>query len=1158
MKFRILGPLEVEDGGRAIELGGARARALMAILLLRRNEVVPVERLLEDLYGSEQPATGAKSLQVHISRLRKALGAGVLKTRGAGYGIETGADDVDADRFARQLAAGRSALAAGDAAAAESSLMGALALWRGPPLSDVSYHDFAQGEISRLEDLRLACIEELCETHLVLGRHGETIGQLEQLVAEHPLRERFRSQLMLALYRAGRQAEALEVYQTSRRALVEELGIEPGRRLQELQQSILRQDAGLELAGATSRESPPGEFVGRENELTELVAGLDDAFAGRGRIFLLAGEPGIGKSRLAEALVAHAGARGAQVLVGRSWEAGGAPAYWPWVQSLRAYAREADPSTLLGQLGVFGADLSPLLPELRELFPHLPEPAALESEGARFRLFEAVAAVLKNIAQDQPVVLVLDDLHAADASSLLLLQFVAREIRHSRLLVVGMFRDVDPTMRDPLVSALAELAREPHVRRIDLTGLTVRDVADYIELSAKTAPTPEIVAAIHAETEGNPLFVGEVVRLLSAQHRLDEPESQIHIPPGVRAVIGQRVRRLSERCQSVLVAAAIFGREFRLGALARLSELPLDEVLEILDEAMAERVIVEAPGSPGRLRFGHALIRDTLYDDLTLARKLEWHRRAGEALEAVYVSDPEPHLAELALHFFSAAPTGGAAKAVDYARRAGNRAVSQLAYEEAMRLYEMALTQVSDDATRGDLLLALGDARARAGNTAASKAAFRAAAELAEARGSPQQLARAALGYGSRLSWDVSRDDTYLAPLLERALDTLGDQDSALRVRLLARLAGGPLRDASVSPARKEALSEEALGLARGTGDAATIAYALAGYIAAHHSPEHAHEQVRLAGELIQAATEAGDVERALEGHMHRAEALLELGEIEAAKADGEAMARLAKDLRQPSQDWMVAELRAQHALLEGRFADAERFMAEALSLGERAESWNATVSYRLQLYMLRRHQGRLDETEEVVRRSVDDYPTYPIWRCVLAHMAAELGYQDESREAFEALALDRFAIVPFNEMWLASMGLLAETARSLGDAQQAAVLRGHLLPYADRVAVSTPEFSMGSVSYHLALLAATIGRWSETQRHFEDAIAMNSRVGARPWLAHTQEEYARELIARGGPDDVEMAEHRLQQALAIYRELGMVSYVARASALAEEVDTAA
>ena len=1148
MEFRILGPLEVVDDGRAVGLGGARPRALLAILLLRRNEVVPAERLREDLYGAEQPVTGAKSLQAHISRLRKALGPNRVRTRGGGYVLEVAPDEVDADRFADQLGAGRSALAAGKTASAERSFMEALALWRGPPLTDFAYQEFAQAEITRLEELRLACLEELFEARLALARHSETVGELERLVAEHPLRERLRGQLMLALYRDGRQAEALGAYQAARRALVEGLGIEPGPRLRELHHAVLQQDPALD-AGATLATQPSrGAFVGREKDLGQLLAELDEAASGRGRLVLVAGEPGIGKSRLAEELIAHARARGAQVLVGRCWEAGGAPAYWPWVQALRTYTVGVEPGELRAQLGDGASDLVPLLPELQRLFPDLPEPPRLESEGARFRLFEAVSRFLTTAARHRPVVLVLDDLHAADPSSLLMLRFVGREMRDSRLLVVGLFRDVDPTLRDPLVSTLAELLREPHARQVTVEGLTAPDVAEFIELTAETRPTSAVAATIHAETEGNPLFLAEVVRLLDTELRLGEPGSLLRIPPGVRAVIGQRIRRLSKACQDLLVAAAVLGREFGLEALVRLTRLTREEVLQVLDEAMVERVVGEVPGSPGRLRFGHALIRDTLYDELTLAQRLNWHLRAGEALEAVYGSDKEPHLAELALHFHSAGPVGGAAKAIDYAGSAGDRALAQLAYEEAVRLYELALTLVDGGPRRTELLLALGDAQARAGDTPASKGTFREAAELADRLGSSEQLARAALGYGGRISWGVSRDDEYLASVLERALVALGSEETELRARVLARLAGGPLRDSTFSPGRRRALSTEALEIARRLDDPPTLAHALAGYISANHSPELTRDQVELATELVDVATAAGDLERTVEAHEHRAEALLELGDMQGAKADLEEMARVAARLHQPSQDWFVAEIRAQHALLEGRLVEAEQLIADALSLGQRAESWSATVSFRLQMYMLRGHQRRLAEVEQDVRRSVDEYPTYPIWRCVLAHMTAKLGKESESRETFEALAEDSFAAIPVNEMWVGSLAFLAEAAVLLNHVPGAAALYRLLLPYADRVAVCTPEVSAGSVARYLGLLAVTLGRRDDAVPHFEQAIAMNRRIGARPWLAHALEEYARTLLARDGSARTETAEEVVSEAHAIFVDLGMEADAARTS----------
>jgi DNA-binding SARP family transcriptional activator len=873
MEFRLLGPMEVADQDRPLDLGALKQRSLLAVLLLNANDVVSVERLVDEVWGESPPATVGKSVQVYVSRLRRQLGADRLVTRAPGYLLRVDPGELDLERFERLVAEAGSAAPS----RAASLLREALALWCGPPLADLAYEPFSQPHILRLQELRLMALEQRIEAELAVGRQAELVGELEALVAEHPLRERLRGQLMLALYRCGRQAEALDAYRDARVALTDELGIEPSRALRELQQAILRQEAGLEPAAvkasahiAAGRDTERGDafgrdrgsvFVGRERELTGLLAALDDAFAGRGRVALLSGEPGIGKSRLADELIARARARDALVLVGRCWEAGGAPAFWPWVQSLRAYVRDADPAAVRSQLGAGGASVAEILPELRELTPDLGEPAAIEPEGARFRLFDAVSSFIRSAADARPLVLVLDDLHAADEPSLLLLRFVAREIAASRVVLLCAFRDVDPSLRDPLVSALAELVREPQTMQIALPGLNQADVGEYIERSTGIAPTATLVQAIRAGTEGNPLFVGEVVRLLDGEGGIAEADAELRIPPGVRAVIGRRTGRLSDPCRRILVAASVLGREFGLDALALVAEVSRDELLEVLDEAMTERLVSDVPGSTGRLRFHHALFRDTIYDELTPTRRLRLHQRAGAALEAVYSADPEPHLAELARHFVAAAPAGAAGKAIDYARRAGDRAVSQLAYEEAARHYETAIALIEQPAARCELLLELGDALARAGDTPASKRAYRIAAELAERAGMAEQLAHAALGYGGRLMWDVSRDDELLVPLVERVIATLGDDDSALRVRLLARLAGGPLRDSSFPPDRKAALRAQALEMARRLAALPTLAYAIQSYILGHHSPDHVHKQLELATELVDVATRAGDKE---------------------------------------------------------------------------------------------------------------------------------------------------------------------------------------------------------------------------------------------------------------------------------------------------------
>jgi DNA-binding SARP family transcriptional activator len=1110
MQFRLLGPLEVvDDGDRSLALGGRKQRAVLAVLLLHANDVVATERLVDAVWGDAPPATVAKSIQVYVSRMRKELGDGRLVTRSPGYALHVEPSELDLACFQALVAQAADA----DPAPAAARLREALALWRGPALADLAYEPFAQAHAAQLEELRFSALEQRIDADLALGDHAQLVGELEALAAQHPLRERLRGQLMLALYRSGRQADALAAYQAARTTLVEELGIEPGRALRDLHQAILGQDEELDLAArleAPVPASPRGVFVGRARELAALDDALGDALGGRGRILLIGGEPGIGKSRLVEELAARARARGAEVLVGRCWEAGGAPAYWPWVQVLRGYLRDGERQSVAAQLSAADGDhLVALLPELA---PGREVPA-LDTDGARFRLFEAVGSVLRRAAETQPLVVVLDDVHAADEPSLLLLRFVAREIAGSRLLIVGAFRDVDPTLSAPLTSALAELVREPHTSQIALDGLTERDVAEYIELAADVRPADELVSAIHAETEGNALFVAEVVRLLDAEGRLGETGAAVRIPPSVRAVIGQRLGRLSPDCRALLASASILGREFRLDALARLAGVDGAALLDLLDEAASERAVVDVPRSTGRLRFAHALIRDTLYDDLAPTRRLRMHARAGAALEAVYAADLEPHLAELANHYVAAAPAGLAETAIDYARRAGDRAVGQLAFEAAERHYETALALAGDTVTRCELLLALGEARARAGDRERAKEAMYEAAQLAERHGLREQLGRAALGYGGRIIWDVSRDDPRLVPLLERALEAVQEADSPMRVRLLARLAGGPLRDASFPPERKARLSEEALAMARRLkDDDATLAYAMHGYILGHHSPDHVRSQLVLATELIAVAGRAGDKERVFDGHEERFDALVELGDIEAARAELAAMDRVARELRQPSQAWLVGAHEALLALLAQPLEEAERLVQAARDLGERTQGWNATVTHRLQLYALRREQERLAEVEDLIRRSVAEFPTYPIVRCVQTHVLAALGAQEEARAALEALTRDRCAALPFDEEWLVSTCLLADAAAVLGAPEACTVLYELLAPYDDHVAISYPEVSIGAVALRLGVLAATVGRRDEARRHFADALALHERIGAGRWHARTEREAGRLL----------------------------------------------
>jgi len=614
---------------------------------------------------------------------------------------------------------------------------------------------------------------------------------------------------------------------------------------------------------------------------------------------------------------------------------------------------------------------------------------------------------------------------------------------------------------------------------------------------------------------------------------------RLAIPPTVTDVISRRLGHLSADCNQMLTQASVLGREFALDALEQVFAQPEGRFLECVDEATAARVVAEVPGVRGRLRFSHVLVRDTLYDRLGAARRARLHRRAGETLEALYARDPGPHLAELAHHFLEASAAGKPGKAVEYARGAAQWAASALAYEEAVRLYQMALQahsreEPSDAMIRCELLLALGDAQTRAGDTPAAKQTFLLAAELARHTGGV--MARAALGYGGRFLFNVSRDDPRLRPLLEEALEDLGEEDSELRAMLLARLAGGPLRD-EPSRERRASLGEQAVDIARRTGDPALLGYVLDARFLAIWAADNTGERLAIAAEMVQLSESTGDLERLFQGHAHRMWTLLELGDLAAVQAEIGIASRIADDLRQPAQLWMVAAARTLCGLLEGRFEQAEELIEQAFRLGERTIPWNAAVTRDFQLFALRREQGRLDELEETVRRAVHTHPTYPVWRCVLADLCAELGREDEARAEFERFAAGDFTGLPFNEEWLLGMTLLADVCAALGDIPRSVRLYELLLPYRELHAVGQPEISFGAAARALGKLAATAGRFEQATRHFEAAIRLNEQSGARPWTAHARHDYARMLIARG---DRQKAHQQLAQALASYRELGM------------------
>jgi hypothetical protein len=916
----------------------------------------------------------------------------------------------------------------------------------------------------------------------------------------------------------------------------------------------------MDLESNLADPSKSAGLIGRDRELQGLLSTLSDAAAGTGRLVLISGEPGIGKSRLADELANRAREQGHRVLWGRGWEDAGAPPYWPWLQALRSHVRSGNPADVRRQLGDGAADVAQMVPEVRQLFPEVSVPPPPESESARFQLFDSTSTFLRNIAIDRPVLVVIDDLHAADLPSVRFLRFLASQLSQMRVLVVATYRDVALSPDHPLTAEISEIVREPITRDLNLRGLPAADVGEFIGSAAGIAPSGELVASVWRETKGNPLFVGEAVRLLAVEGRLDEATAgqglHLPIPRGIRDVITRRMRHMNDDTVEALVHAAALGPEFGVDVLKRVVATPSEELLERLGEATRAGLIGPLPGALGLFRFSHDLIREALYDGLSPGRRARLHRRIGDTLESLYGGTPDTHLAELAHHFFEACQGGDVSGAgtqtaselaIGYARDAGDQALRSLAYEEASRMYRMALTVLERypseaPGPRLDLLLRLGDAEARGGDLPTSRETFLVAVDLARRAGDAEALARAAIGYGGRFPWARAGNDQHLIPMLQDALVMLGGTDDRLRVRLLTRLAGAWRSDPDRQEQRR-ALSQQAVDMARRLDDPATLGYALVGFFWAVWLPDNADERLAVANEMLAVAEAAQDVERTIDAHQMMYLVFTDLCRMAEARARMAMVMKLARELRQPAQLWLMLASRATQALMEGDYALAEETMAHETEPHHPTTPVQDDVSAaRMHRFLLRREQGRGSEEEASVRRSVAEFPWYPVHRCALACLLAEEGQTVEARAVFDELAMDDFrALYPDCE-WLLGVALASDACARLGDEAAAAVLYSQLLPFSGGHAIGHTEGSVGSVDRYLGLLAATMGRADDAVRHLDRGIAANERLGAWPWVAHTQHDLADVLRRRAGSGDVERATALDGAALVTARRLGMTA----------------
>jgi tetratricopeptide (TPR) repeat protein len=914
-----------------------------------------------------------------------------------------------------------------------------------------------------------------------------------------------------------------------------------------------------------SQAGPSSLFVGRELEVRQLIEGLDEAASGRGRLFVVAGEPGVGKSRLADEVTDTARERGHLVLWGRGWEDAGTPAYWPWVQVLRSYLRSVGAAAAIERMGTGAIDISRMLPEIRGHRPDLPPPPDVDPDAARFQLFDSTVTFLREAAAETPLLIVLDDIQAADTPSILLLRFLTSQVADARILLLATYRQMELAYDHPGVAAINDLAREPRSTFVRLEGLPPDDTARFVEVAGVT-PHASLVHALWQGTGGNPLFLGEALRLLSAEGRLDDMgrggSVKLSVPSGIRDVILRRAAHLGEQSGELLSRAAAIGPEFGIEVLRRVWDGEGGAVLPLLEAAVRAGLLAQVEGAPGNFRFAHGLIRESFYGELSALRRAELHLRIASVLDDLYASGLDTHLSEVAYHYVEGAKgsaldtalrrsVDASRRAIDYARRAGDQAVRSSAYEEAVRLYRMALAVLEtdlnpDDKLRIELLIAIGDAEARANDLDVARETFIEAAEHARRIGAPEPLARAALGYGGRFVWAREGNDPRLTPLLQDALVLLGGQDDRLRVRLLARLACA-WRSSPTQREQGAALSKQAVDIARELGDPHTLSYALTGRAWAIWWADNAEERIAIASEMLAIAQSLGDVERQVDAQSMLCLSYIDLGQLDRARAETDDLRRLAEPLRQPAQAWSATVPRITLDLAFGEFDRAEASMAEETMPGHPTTPAHDDVSAaRMHRFLRARETGTLADEEAGVRAAADEFRWYPLHRSALACLLLELDRRVEARAVFDGLAQDDFAALYHDSEWLLGTSLAAEACHGLEDRDAAAVLYEQLVPHAGRHAVGHPEGSVGAVDRYLGMLAWTLGRPDDAERHFTDALRLNKRMRIRPWIAHVQHDLARLLISRGRAGDPARAHELVRDALATANALGMTVLAGR------------
>ena len=893
--------------------------------------------------------------------------------------------------------------------------------------------------------------------------------------------------------------------------------------------------------------TPP--FVGRRRDLDVLRLRLLAALGGNGSVVLIGGEPGIGKTRIAEEIAREAATDDVLVVWAfcDRWE--GSPAFWPWTQIVRALARAGFDTDLPEQVVERFAVLLPDTNARQARDSHMPERG---SDLMQFQLFESVAEYLRRASEQQPLVLILDDMHWADASSVLLLAFLSTEIAERRILILVTYRDSDVHRRHPLFPVIADVPRRHSTHRLILPRLTPEDVSHYIALSVDHEPDKEVVDAVIARTEGNPLFVKEVVRLWMAEGHQDWEVQGLplssRLPETIREVVLRHIDRLPPEPQQMLSAAAVIGRDFSLHILRTVVDLPVAQVLASLDAALQSQIIEETV-EPNRYRFRHVLIQEALYQEIPTVERILLHKASGEAIEQTYFGNLAPHVTALAHHFSQVARLGDACKGMTYLSEAGSQAIARGAWDSAVDFFQRALTLLDlahplDEIRRCELLLGLADAQWSGAEPESARSTYARVLEIARTVERADHFARAAIGYAGNDTVGTAVRDPRSVWLLEEALAYSNAVSDALRVRLLCQLTYALFNDDDVLD-RRRYLTGDALEIVRRLDNPSLLLHVLDARWYALAGPDTLAERVVIATEEVALARATGDAHAELLANGGLAADSLETGDMEAFDQYAGQYARLAMELRLPVHQFGAHLFTISRATMRGRLAEAEEVIDHAWPLGRRALPGTAADRIMTQfLFEIRREQERLDDVEARLLRftgeNIGSESVY--WQARLALLQCERGQIDLARSTFNRLAGQQFSDIPRDGYWLVNMALLGELASLCDDRECAASLYRMLSPYPDRN-VNTNLFwaSHGSVSHYLGVLAIALGYPDEAATHFTNALEMHERMGADLFLVRSQHAYARLLFCRDLSGDCDEGVALVQRALERANRLGFV-----------------